>query len=71
MEQYGGHLMLNEGNVFGPVCYNSSDLEKTVEELYHVGQKEQYINNYRKIVEFNDNKNTDRLIENLKKDGII
>lgn len=71
MEQYGGHLMLNEENVFGPVCYNNNDLEKTVEEFYTIGQKEEYINKYRKIVEFNDNKNTQRLIDHLKKDDII
>lgn len=71
MEQYGGHLMLNEKNAFGPICYNSNELQKVVEEQYNIKQKEQYISKYRKIVEFNDNKNTGRLIEHLKKDGII
>lgn len=71
MEQYGGHLMLNKRNIFGPICYNVSELEKTVDEQYYINQEKEYINRYRKIVQFNDNKNTERVIEYLEKDDII
>lgn len=71
MQQYGGHLMLNENNIFGPICYNTEKLISSIEETYGKNQKEKYISNYRKIVEFSDNKNTDRLIECLKADKII
>ena len=71
MEQYQGHLMLNEDNVFGEICYNTEELSKVIEPEYTSGQKEEYINKYRKIVEFNDNNNTNRLINLLKKDKII
>lgn len=71
MEQYGGHLMLNDQNAFGEVCYNTKELSKIIEKEYDNKQKEIFIKRYRKIVEFYDNKNTDRLIKLLKKDKIV
>lgn len=71
MEQYGGHLMLNEENVFGPICYNNQELNKIIHSQYINNQEEMYVNRYRKIVKFHDNNNTDRLVELLKKDRII
>lgn len=71
MEQYGGHLMLNNENVFGYTCYNKKELTKAINIEYVSKQDEKFINKYRKIVEFHDNKNTNRLIEQLKKDQII
>ena len=71
MEQYNGHLMLNDNNAFGTVCYKKEELTQNVNNLYKQKQKEEYIKKYRKIVEFHDNKNTERLVECLQKDKII
>lgn len=71
MEQYGGHLMLNEDNVFGEVCYNEGSLEEILEKEYKSEQKQEYIAKYEKIVEFHDSNNTKRLINLLKRDKII
>lgn len=73
MEQYGEgtKLMLNEDNCFGDICYTPDQLSNVVEKNYLQGQDKKYIDNYRKIVEFNDNKNTERLINYLKKDKLI
>ena len=71
MEQYGGCLILNERNVFGPVCYNSNELNEIVKECYSRLIAKKYKKRYKKIVQFDDNKNTQRVIEMLQKDGII
>ena len=77
MERYGGaHLMLDEQSAFGDVCYDVSGkaddgLGGLVRKNYLAGQTEDNISKYRKIVEFSDGKNTDRIVECLKKDGII
>lgn len=73
MEQYGEgtKLMLNEENCFGDICYNPAQLSKVIEKNYLQQQDKKYIDKYRKIVEFNDNRNTERLIDYLKKDKLI
>lgn len=71
MEKYGGHLMLNEKNAFGDISYKYSDLKKLVANNYLKPQSTLNIKRYKKIVEFDDNKNTERLIEMLKKDKFI
>lgn len=71
MEKYNSHLMLNEKNCFGDITYNCKNLSNLIEKNYFIPQKDEYIKRYREIVEFHDNKNTERLIECLKKDNII
>ncbi|WP_455539587.1 CDP-glycerol glycerophosphotransferase family protein [Terrisporobacter sp.] len=73
MECYGDDtkLMLNEDNIFGDICYDMQDLKSIFEKNYTQNQDEKYLYNYRQIVEFNDNKNTERLIKLLKKDNLI
>lgn len=71
MRQYNGHLMLNNENVYGPVCYKKDELTKSILDVYLKEQNEEYVDRYRKIVKFHDNKNTERLIELLRKDGLI
>jgi len=71
MEQYGGHLMLEEATAFGPVCYTANELTRAVGDLYLTPQDEEYLERYRKIVEFHDGHNTDRLIELMERDGLI
>ena len=73
MEAYGEgtELMINEGNVFGDVCYDADDLRAVLGANYEGGHKAKYDERYQQIVEFHDGKNTDRLIEMLRADGII
>ena len=73
MEHYGEgtRLMLNQDNVFGPVCMNETDICKAVDEYYAKPQREKDIARYRKIVEFHDGKNSERIIQCLIKDGLL
>jgi len=71
MEIYKAHLMLNNNNVFGDVCMNTEELKKSVIENYKTSQKSIYIKRFKKLVEFSDGKNTDRLIEKLKNENYI
>lgn len=71
MEQYNGYLMLDQSNAFGDICYSSLELIASIKRNYKQEQSSNYISKFRKIVEFNDNKNTERLIEYLEKDKII
>jgi len=71
MKNYEGHLMLNEANVFGDVIYEYNSVGQVVDNNYMKTQQEKYIKAYERIVEFRDNKNTERLVELLKRDKII
>lgn len=71
MEHYESHLMLNEKNVFGDITYDSTNIGELIEKNYLKPQSAKNQKNYAKIVEFHDNKNTERLMECLKKDNII
>ena len=71
MEQYESHLMLNENNTFGDISYEYNDISNLVKKNYLKPQSQKYKNNYKKIVEFDDNKNTERLIKCLKEDKFI
>ena len=71
MKHYGTDLLINENTAFGDVVYNQKELESVFEQNYLKPQNDKYKKKYKKIVEFDDNKNTERLIKMLKKDGII
>ncbi len=71
MEKYESHLMLNKDNAFGDISYKFNDIASLVKNNYLKKQKKEYLEKYQKIVEFHDNKNTERLIECLKKDNLI
>ena len=73
MMNYGAEtkLMIEEETAFGDVCYNEDQLSASISKWYNKPQDENYLNRYRKIVEFHDGRNTDRIIEHLKKDGIL
>ena len=71
MEYYGGHLMLNEENVFGDYVYEYVSLKEKIENNYLKPQTDNNKERYSKIVEFHDNKNTERLIGMLKRDKFI
>lgn len=67
----GTKLMLNLDNVFGPVAMNGEEITAAVKENYGAAQRKDYLDKYRKIIEFHDGKNTERIIEHLIKDGVI
>ena len=73
MRQYGPStkLMLNDENVYGDFFYSEEGLKESIRVNYNNPQKEEYREKYSRIVEFSDGKNTERLIELLKKDSII
>ena len=73
MKHYGkdAKLMLTEDLAFGPVCYNIGDVTDAVEKIYKTEHDPRCVSNFRKIVEFSDGKNTERVVEMLAKDGII
>ena len=71
MKHYNTNLLLEENTAFGDVVYNKEELKRVFERNYNKPQREEYIKKYRKIVEFHDNKNTERLIGMLKKDKVI
>jgi CDP-glycerol glycerophosphotransferase (TagB/SpsB family) len=67
----GTKLMLNLGNVFGPVAMTGPEITAAVKENYGAPQRQDYLDKYRKIIEFHDGKNTERIIEHLKQDGVL
>ena len=73
MMQYGPStvLMLNEENVYGDFAYNDENLGEIIEKNYNNPQTEEQELRYSKLVNFHDGKNTERLINFLKEDGII
>lgn len=73
MKEYGknAHLMLTEELAFGDVCMNMHEIANSVAKAYEEVRPKAYESNFKKIVEFDDNKNTDRFITMAKKDGIL
>lgn len=73
MEKYGPStkLMLHENNTFGDICYQEKDLQEALRNNDRMEQKEQYLDHYRKLVEFHDGRNTQRLMECLERDQLL
>ena len=71
MRRYGADLMIDEHTAFGPVCRDGVELTSLIEASYCAPQHDEYVRRYRRIVEFHDNRNTERLIGMLERDGII
>ena len=73
MQHYGEgtYLMLNRDNVFGDVCMNEEELRESVAANYGREQSEENKARYGRIVEFRDGRNSERIIELLKKDGLL
>lgn len=73
LKKYGTNtkLMLTEKLAFGNVCYNKKELKNSIMREYNNKQSTKYKNRYKKIVEFNDKNNSERIIDNLKKEKII
>lgn len=64
-------LMLNEDNTFGDIAHTVDDLKALVPNNYKSQQLLKYKDNYKRIVMFDDNNNTQRLFDMLKKDKLI
>jgi len=67
----GTHLMLNMENVFGPVAMNGEELREIIRTTYGTEQRKQDLDRYRNIIEFHDNRNTERIISHLIEDRVI
>lgn len=70
LEKLGYDLMLNNENVFADVI-NGDDEYGKIEEAYYGEPTCDNIKKFREIVEFNDNKNTERLMRFLEKTYIF
>ncbi len=73
MSKYGesAKLMLTEDLAFGDVFYNTDGLRESIIKNYNSSQRKEHLDNYKKIVEFHDSQNTQRVIDNLIKDKVI
>lgn len=72
LEHYGGaHLMIDESTAFGDVCRSQDEITESIRKNYLQTRPEEYITRYGDIVSFNDGKNTERIIEKMKEDGIL
>ncbi len=71
MKKYQNKIMLTENNVFGDIITNNEMIVDVLEQNYQKNQTNDNIIKYKKINEFSDDKNMDRLLYCLKKDGII
>lgn len=73
MVNYGSnaYLKLNEGNVFGDVCETGNNLTESLVRAYREPRPAEYAEKYRRIVEFHDGKNAERLVEMIQADKII
>lgn len=71
MRHYGGHLMLDEHNACGPVCYDSAALRLAVESIYLKPQDPEFVRRYEQIVQYHDGHNTDRLLLLLERDRLV
>lgn len=71
MSCYNNTLLLNDDNVFADVSYEYEDIGDLIRKNYNTVQSPEYIARFRKIVEFHDNNNTDRLIKMMENDGYL
>ena len=67
----GTHLMLNEGNVFGPVCWDQEEMTEAIKGSYGKPQRDEDVERYRHLVEFHDGKNSERIMAKLIEDGML
>ena len=78
LKRLGYGLKLNESNAFADISCDFSDIGDLVVNNYGKPQRKENIEKYRKIVEFNDNHNTERcyrfivsdMASSMKKEGI-
>lgn len=71
LTHYNGTLLLTKDNVFGDIANSNTQLPQLIENNYNCLQQAKYVEKFKKIVEFSDNNNTNRIIEKLQNEGII
>jgi hypothetical protein len=73
IEKHGGTTPANRENVPGKVADNENELIEIVQNAINTNYQlpENVIENYKKINEFNDKKNTQRVIDELKSDRVL
>lgn len=73
IEHYGGTTPVNKYNAPGTIVYSENELVNTVKDIIAKDYKmpEKVKENYKKINEFEDNKNTQRVINELIKDNVL
>ena len=64
-------LMLQEEEAFGYVTRTEEELREAIIKAYNEPQKQEFIDNYNTIVEFHDNRDSERVIEFMKRDGLL
>ncbi|WP_010094755.1 CDP-glycerol glycerophosphotransferase family protein [Ornithinibacillus scapharcae] len=73
IRNYKAEPPVNDSNAPGPVVYDILSLMQTVKQAIQQEYQleKEYINKYRNINQFHDNKNTNRIIQFLIEDGIL
>ncbi len=71
LQKYNNHLMLNEQNIFGPIIYNNSQINKVINDVKKNSRTCEYEQKFTKIVEFSDNNNTSRIIKKLEEENMF
>ncbi|MGS1116697.1 CDP-glycerol glycerophosphotransferase family protein [Castellaniella sp. UC4442_H9] len=71
MERYGGELMLNRENVFGPVAFCSEQLRDVIAHQYGHGIDGMYLKRFREIVNDFGSNSTGMLVDRIVKDGLL
>ena len=73
IEKYQAQPSLNEDTAPGPIAYTEQELIETVLNAERRGfqLEEVFIDKYKKINNFSDNKNTERIVDYLKTEKII
>lgn len=71
LEKYKNELLLTNENAFGDIVYSNEQLNDVIKANYATTRDEYYIKKYKTMVEFDDDKNTDRLIEKLLTDKVL
>lgn len=73
IEKYQAKPSLDEETAPGPVAYNEQELISIINNAEQKGYQleEEFISKYKKINEFSDNKNTERIVNYLKLKKII
>ena len=73
IEKHGGTTPVNENNAPGIVVYSEKELleavKKAIDDNYKIPHK--VLSNYKKINEFEDNRNTERVINELLNDKVL
>lgn len=71
LKKYNNELLITEDIAFGDVVYLNTELNKVIEKNYHNPREKCFEDNYKLMVEFDDDQNTNRLIQKLLDEKIL